>query len=180
MIQHPRDTVMTSEQIAQIASILNAAFDNGVTHVINVGTTYNETVNSIAIAQKYPNVYATAGIHPCDVKRSWKEDFAALKRLIKQHRSEIVAIGETGLDYYHQPYDKEAQISLFHAHIQFAIEHEMPLVIHIRQAGDDALAILDQYKGETRGVVHCFSLDLEAAEQIKAWGVIGILVSMGR
>lgn len=170
MVDKKRDEIMTHEQVASVAGIVDAAAEKGVSQIVNVGTTINETHNSIMLAQQYENVVATVGIHPCDTTASWKKEIAEIEKMLMTHRDLIVGVGETGLDFYHKPYDQGLQTSLFEAHIELALKHDLPLVVHVRDAGDAALKVLERYKGEARGVLHCFSLDLGAARDIAAWG----------
>ena len=109
MVDKKRDEKLTEQQICDIASIVQSAQQAGVSRIINVGTTINETLNSLALAQRYESVYATAGIHPCDATADWQKQFADLHALLKKERHNLVGIGETGLDFYHKPFDVNAQ-----------------------------------------------------------------------
>lgn len=175
MVQKERDKALTAAQIEELATVVADAQKAGLTHLVNVGTTLTETQNSLALARRYDCIYATAGIHPCDVQLRWQRQLADLTALVREHRHELIGIGETGLDYYHKPFDMAAQAALFEGHIELALTHDLPLVVHVREAGDDALKIIEKYKDEARGVMHCFSLDLAAAELLADWGwYIGI------
>jgi TatD DNase family protein len=139
----------------------------GVTTIINVGTSIAESQNSIDIAARYESVYATIGVHPCDVTAAWSDEYTQLKQWAAcKETLKIVGIGETGLDYYHKPFDAQLQQEVFKAHIELSIEYDLPLVVHVREAADDTLAILEQYKGRARGVIHCFQQSLEFARKV--------------
>jgi TatD DNase family protein len=170
MVDKKRDEEMTLQQLESVACIVEKAEQQGVSRLINVGTTINETRNSILLAQRYKNVFATVGIHPCDATSSWRKDLSEIRKMLDAHRDIVVGVGETGLDFYHKPYDANTQTSLFEAHIELALEYDLPLVVHVRDAGDEALKVLERYKAETRGVVHCFSLGLDAAQEVASWG----------
>lgn len=170
MVDKKRDDRMTSAQVEQVSQIVENASAQGVGKIVNVGTTYNETLNSLALADRYASVFATAGIHPCDVTSVWQNDLSVLKKMLATHKNKIVALGETGLDFFHKPYDAVAQEALFRGTIELSLQHDLPLVVHVRDAGDEALKVLDEYAGETRGVLHCFSLDLQSGQQVAAWG----------
>jgi len=176
MVQKDPEKLLTNEQLVLISDIISDEQAAGVTHLITVGTSVAESENCIAIAKHYDAVFATVGIHPCDASEDWEHDFESIRRMVADAKdNRIVAIGEVGLDYYHTPYDAARQEACFRAHIELAIEYDLPLVVHIRDAGDDALRILSEYSEHTRGVIHCFSLDLDAAILVASWGwMIGI------
>ena len=172
MVDKAFDELLKEEHFPQIAQVVQAAHDAGVHYIVNVGTSLEETMNSLAIAQRHDNVFATVGIHPCDVKKDWREKLAQFEQMIiDDTHGKIVGVGETGLDYYHQPYDAALQAEAFRAHIELAIKYDKAIVVHVREAGDDALAILREYipRG-ARGVIHCFSQDLKAAQEVASWG----------
>jgi len=160
---------------AEIAQVVERSQFAGVKEFITVGTSLPESLNCIMIAQRWPQVKATIGVHPCDITSDTASLIAGLEALLAEHRQSIVAIGEIGLDYYHQPYDKAIQAEVFVAQLDLAVRYDLPVVIHIRDAGDDALAILRRYRDRLRGVIHCFSLGLAEAQEIISWGwYIGI------
>lgn len=162
MVDKKPDVPLHEEQIPAIVDIALHAARVGVDTILNVGTSVIESKNSIMIAQACNNVYASVGIHPCDAHDNWRDDFATIKSLaIEKEKNKIRAIGETGLDYYHLPFNKERQQDAFKAHIELALEHNLPVVIHIRGDGapDDVLKIVEEYKNELRGVNHCFMHD---------------------
>ena len=174
------DEKLTQKHIYEIGIIVEKAKKAGVTDIVNVGTSLAETYNSLLIAATYEHVYATAGIHPCDVVGDGREQLKQLSRLVVQHRHAIVGIGETGLDFYHKPFDADAQAYLFEGHIELALRHNLPLVVHIRDAGDTALAILEKYRHEARGVLHCFSTLILQLHGRLLPGLTGISVLMDR
>jgi TatD DNase family protein len=180
MVQKQPDQLMTEEILAQCDAIVVRAHTAGVQRLITVGTSVAESRNCILLAQRYSTVSATVGVHPCD---SVTEEgplavgqiLSQLEQLLSTAEQHIVAIGEIGLDYYHQPFDAAHQKEVFVAQLELAVRWNKPVVVHIRDAGADALCILRQYKDRLRGVVHCFSLDLAAAEELISWGwMIGI------
>lgn len=176
MVEKKRNEALHKSHLPLIDDYVAAAQAAGVKTIINVGTTVGETYNSCTIARRYERIFATAGIHPCDVTPTWRNDFAELEKMIAQRRqNKIIALGETGLDFYHKPFDAQLQESAFRTHIELAISLDLPLVVHVREAGDEALKILQEYRHEARGVIHCFSLDLMAAREVTSWGwYIGI------
>jgi TatD DNase family protein len=137
------------------------------THTIVVGTNYEDSRQAVALADTYPEVYASIGIHPVDDVNAVfdKEKFAALA----QH-PKVVAIGECGLDFFHQDihHDFERQKKLFLEQVEFAIEHDKPLMIHAREAYAELLELLAPYRGKVRGNVHFFAGDWATAERFFA------------
>jgi TatD DNase family protein len=123
----------------------------GVERLITVGTDVAESRRCIEIARAHPGIWATAGVHPHDAK----DGTDGLAELLGE--PEIVAVGECGLDYYYDHSPREVQRTVFAHQIGLAHEHELPLVIHTREAWDDTFAILDADGVPDRTVFHCFT-----------------------
>lgn len=139
--------------------LLDAAAAQQVTTLINVGTSLIESINCVQLATSFASVWATVGTHPNDLTSDWKQDVAAYKKmLIGPDQERIVGIGEIGLDYHYEGYDKQRQYDGFRAQIELALEYDLPIVIHTRSAGDETLTVLEEYKkNNLRGIIHCFS-----------------------
>jgi TatD DNase family protein len=176
MVGKKFDEMLRSEHFARIVQVIERAKASGVGKIITVGTSLAETKNVVAIAQKHENVWATAGIHPCDCTQFWQDDFNHIKKLVQDKQEhKIVAIGETGLDFFHKPFDKQRQIDAFKAHIELSLEYQLPLVIHIRDSVDEVLYVLEPYQRQARGVFHCFMQEKYVADLAITWGwFIGI------
>jgi len=175
--------------------VLRRAVDAGVTRIITIGTSIESSRRAIDLADKYPAVYATIGVHPTYVEEAEEDVFTPLRELAKHPR--VVAIGETGLDYHRLPSEKvakekqvqvmtalrtetdeeiEAQIrdgaykskqaSLFQQQLDLAVELGLNVVIHQRDAWDDTLRIMQPYAGKLRGVFHCFGGSLDQANEV--------------
>ena len=164
---HCHLTMMREEGLDKI---LQEASAEGVEKIITIGTTLDDTLASIEIARSYKNVFATVGIHPCDCGQGWRKDFCEFESLVKKDNKNIIGVGETGLDFYHKPFFKERQIDAFKAHIELSIKHDLALVLHIRDSADEALKVLEEYKGEMRGVAHCFCQSQDVADILVEWG----------
>jgi TatD DNase family protein len=161
------DTHCHLTMMGLVDNVVEEAAMTGVKKIISVSTTAKDSVETVEIARSASGVWATVGIHPCDVTPDWEVDFERIKSLVeKKKENKIIGIGETGLDFYHQPFDKELQIKLFRAHIELAIENKLPVVVHIRESEEDVLNILEQYKGKLSGVSHCFFLDEHGAKRL--------------
>jgi TatD DNase family protein len=130
-----------------------------VTTLFTIGTSLIESINCIMLAKEYSSVYAVIGTHPNDATDTWQEDITEYKKLLAQkEKNKIQAIGECGLDRHYPGYNYQRQESVFKAQIELALEHNLPLVIHTRDAGDEVLKILSEYTSNgVHGVIHCFS-----------------------
>ncbi|MBL8310833.1 MAG: TatD family hydrolase [Burkholderiales bacterium] len=132
-----------------------------VTHALCISVTYPEWPSVVALAERFGNVYATAGVHP-DYEDIEEPTVASL--LERASHRKVQAIGETGLDYYRLQGDLEWQRERFRVHIRAARECGKPLVIHTRSASQDTLRIMREERAdEVGGVMHCFTETAEVA-----------------
>ncbi len=142
--------------------VLENARAHGVTEMLCVSIRLEEFPQVLALTLAYPNVYGSVGVHPNE--REGRE--ATVEELVRLARSgeRIIAIGETGLDYFRSSGDNSWQHDRFRRHIQAACETGLPLIIHMRDANEDTLRILGE-EGASRvgGVMHCFTADLDTA-----------------
>ena len=160
------DVILTEDQIDELKKILDDAKNVGVKIILTIGTSVVESNNCVNIASKFDNVYAVVGIHPCDCTVNWINDFNLIAKIVaRKKENKIVGIGETGLDFYHKPYDEKRQILAFEKHIELAIENDLPLVVHVRESAQSVFDILRNYKNSVNGVIHCFSQDKEFAKK---------------
>lgn len=177
MLKKKFDVLMTPEEIAQAQEVLDIAQEHNVKTILNVGTSVIESQNCITLAQTYKQIFAVIGLHPNDATSAWKKDVATFKTWLKKKiENKIVGIGECGLDRHYPDYNLQRQIDVFKAQIELALEHDLPIVIHTRDAADETLHVLEAYKHENmRGIIHCFSEDQMFAAQTIDWGfVLGI------
>jgi len=153
---------------SNLPAVLEAMRDNGVACALCVGVTLKEFPAVLAIAERHANIYASVGVHP-DYEGEPEIKVEQLVSLAAHPR--VVAIGETGLDYYRLQGDLEWQRTRFRTHIRAAIEVKKPLIIHTRSAAEDTLRIMREEGAErVGGVMHCFTESLEVAEQAMALG----------
>jgi len=157
------------------AQVISRAAEAGVTEIISIGTRIDSSMRAVELAENFPNVWATAGIHPCDVDAAPEDAIERLRALAQSRR--VVAVGEIGLDYHHLPEGAEAiaankarQAALFRAQLALAVELGLNAVIHQRDSWDDTLAILREFTGRVRGVYHCFGGTLAQAQEVIALG----------
>lgn len=140
--------------------MLDRARREGVGTIITVGTDLESSEAAVACALSRPGVYATVGIHPHDASDAGEAAIERLERLAREHTGCVVAIGETGLDFYRDRSPRHLQEELFRQSIRLARRLDLPLVIHDRDAHERILAILDDEDGwSCGGVMHCFSGD---------------------
>ncbi|MHB1401623.1 MAG: TatD family hydrolase [Thiobacillus sp.] len=149
-----------------LAGNLPEVFDlmaaNQVSHALCISVELEKFPEIRALAEAHPNVYASVGVHPDheDCTEPTVEQLVALA-----DHPKVVAIGETGLDYFRLGGDLEWQRERFRTHIRAARACRKPLVIHTRAAADDTLRIMrEEQAGEAGGVMHCFTESLEVAE----------------
>lgn len=177
MVKPTFNTPIKTDEFEKIRHIIDEAATHSVTKILNVGTSLIESENSIQIAQRFTHVHAAIGIHPNDLTDSWKEDLAKLSQyLIKKQELKIVAIGECGMDKHYPGYNIARQTDAFKMQIELALEHNLALVVHTREAPEETLRCLEVYKSQgLRGTIHCFSEDLSFAQLAISWGfVLGI------
>jgi len=130
---------------------------------VNIGYDIDSTKNSIELAKKHDFIYATAGIHPCDIKIYSDEIEAEIKELAKDEK--VIAIGEIGLDYYWMNDSKEDQQIAFRRQLEIAKELNLPVVIHTRDSMEDTINILKEYP-TVEGIMHCYPGSFESAKQL--------------
>jgi TatD DNase family protein len=147
-----------------IDQIIENASQNQVKILQTICTKISDFSNIYKYAQKYDNVFASVGIHPCNVEEEPKITSDQITQLCKSN-PKIIGIGETGLDYYHPGFVKKNQIYSFKQHIKAARQTGLPIIIHSRNADEDMIKILQEEKklGEFKAVLHCFSSSKELA-----------------
>lgn len=159
------------EYYNNIEEVLKNALELGINRCINSGCDSESNKEVLEYVNKYNNVYGTIGIHPESVESYSEADLDFIKNNISD--SKVIAIGEIGLDYHYTKETKDEQIELFKKQLKIAEDNQIPVVIHSREATDDTLRILKEYK--VKGVIHSFSGSLETArEYIKLGFLIGV------
>lgn len=143
--------------------VIARATDTGVMYIINASFDLPSSQQAIKLAEKHNNFYAAVGFHPHDAKMLDDKALEALQEMAKHPK--VVAIGETGLDYYRDLSPRSVQKSVFEMQLQLAREMNLPVIIHNRDAHEDTLKILQRYKDKIHGVMHCFSGDQDFADK---------------
>lgn len=162
--------------------VIRRAKDAGVEALITIGSDIKSNQDNIEIADKHDFVYVSVGVHPHDSKDFTEETLGQLRaycRLrnsgcetkgIKPRNEKVVAVGETGLDYHYDHSPRSIQQEIFKKHLSLAKEADMPVIIHSRDAKEDTLGILKE-SGIIKGVLHCFSGDMDMAERVMEMGL---------
>ena len=179
-----------------LEGVVARAAEAGVTRIITIGTGLESSRRAVALAERFPAIYAVVGIHPTNVTEEGLDFLPALTELARHPK--VVAIGETGIDYHHVPEElmsplspteylqsdsmdnlqaslamgawKAAQADAFRMQLDLAAELGLNVVIHQRSAWDDTLEILRPYSGRVRGVFHCFGGTPDEAAEVAALG----------
>jgi len=166
------------------ADVLQHAHAAGIAKMICIGTSFESSRRAIALAEKHENIFAVVGWHPSDALAAPDDLHATLRELATHPK--VVAIGETGLDYYRMPSAKggaaeddanykRKQAAIFQQQLEVAAELGLNCVIHQRgETLNDTLALMQPFAGKVRGVFHCFSGSLDDLKRIRA---VGSLVS---
>lgn len=153
-------------------ALLTTLLGGDVCGIIENGTTAATSRGAVALAHRHPHVWAAVGIHPCDAADAVDEDLSVIEQLAADEKA--VAIGEIGLDYHYEDCcPREVQQHWFRAQLELANRLSLPVVVHDREAHEDTLRFLQEYR--PAGVVHCFSGSVEMARELLKLGLyIGI------
>ncbi len=144
---------------------------NNVNILVTASEDYSSSLESIKISNMFDNVFACIGVHPEHASLFKEEDISLFEDIIKEKKA--VAIGEIGLDYYYGKENRDSQIKVFKLFLDLASKYNLPVVIHSRDAYEDTISILKEYK--LKGIIHCFTSSYEVGmEYIKLGYKLGI------
>ncbi len=147
---------LTDERLhPQAAEVVERARAAGVRQLVTIGTTLDDSLQAVELAARLPGVFVTVGIHPHSAADASEEAFARIEELARSPR--VVALGETGLDYYYDNSPREVQRRAFARHLELARTLDLPVVVHSRDADEDLRPMLVEAANGTRGVLHCFT-----------------------
>ena len=151
--------------------VLSRARDAGIGGFLNISTRKSEWDQVVATANREPDVWASVGIHPHEADAHAELDVMALREATEN--SDVIGIGETGLDYYYEHSDRETQQKLFRLHIGVARETGLPLIVHTRDAEEDTVAIIEDEmgKGAFPALIHCFTASNEFGRKMLELGL---------
>jgi TatD DNase family protein len=148
--------------------VISRSLAAGVHAIITVGVDLDSSRKAVALAEHSPHVYAAVGVHPHEAARVGQDDLAELARLSEYQA--VVAIGEIGLDFYRNLSPADRQKEILVAQLQLASQMDKPVIIHDREAHPETMSILRDEAQGLRGVLHCFSGDLDMAIQAAQMG----------
>ncbi len=163
---------LDSNYYDDIDKVINNAKKNNVNKLIYNGCNKKSNKEVIRLINKYDSVYGAVGYHPTELDDVNEKDYELLESLLSNKK--IVAIGEIGLDYHYPDTNKEKQKYAFRRQLELAEKHNIPVIVHSRDAIQDTFDIMSEYN--IKGVIHCFSGSVEMAKEfIKK----GFLISVG-
>ncbi|MBE5750275.1 MAG: TatD family deoxyribonuclease [Clostridiales bacterium] len=159
------------QKLLDTDAVVKEYLRDGVDTVINAACCALTSEAGKTLAEKYPSVYFMTGCHPSDINGFNDDEFDRIQKLTSHEK--CVAVGEIGLDYHWEPYDKEKQKAGFIRQIELASDRNLPISIHSRDATADTLKILKDNKSKLKSgaVMHCFSGSKETAEEILKLGI---------
>jgi len=151
--------------INNLSDVIARSKAAGVNKILTICTTKESYKNILSIVKHDPMIYGTFGIHPHETNKDKVTKDQILNEISKEKK--IIGVGETGLDFYYNNSDKEAQIKSFHEHIEASIDLNMPLIIHSRNAENETFDILNEYANRNiKILMHCFTGSLNFAKKL--------------
>lgn len=151
----------------ELIPLLERMPEMGVDRIMAVGYDLASSMEEIGLAKRFPFICAAAGVHPENCTGLPADWLDRIEEMLRE--PEIKALGEIGLDYHYEGYDKELQAEVFERQLQLADRLDMPVIIHSRDACMDTMEILRRYR--PRGVMHCFSYSAEIAREVVGLGM---------
>ena len=162
---------LQDEMIGDYKQIIQNAIDAGLQKIVCSSSNLQNSAMAVKIAEQYTNVFATVGIHPEDANSFNQDSLNCLQELAKNKK--VVAIGEIGLDYYHEFASRELQKEIFVKQIELAFKLKLPIVIHTRDASADMMEIIRKHKDKMiyGACIHCFNMSQEILKEITGYGM---------
>lgn len=148
--------------------LIASLFNRGISGIIHAAVDFKSCEYGVDAAKSYDKYYTAVGIHPENLYDAQGDYIERLERMASSDKK-VVAIGEIGLDYHYEGYDREAQIDAFRAQISLANKLDLPVIVHCRDAVGDCMDILHELK--PKGVMHCFSGSEETAKEVISLGM---------
>ena len=139
-----------------LPNIIKRCKENTVTHLLSINTNPEYFINHLDLIKNYNNIYISYGIHPEEIKNDSYLSLIEIENNINNPK--LIALGETGLDFYHSIQYKKKQIEIFEDHIEASKLFDLPIIIHQRNSEEDIIKVLDKYKNDNLKIVfHCFT-----------------------
>lgn len=163
---HYTDHAFDNDRDELLTRILNESAEK----IITIGCSVSESEEAVLLAEKYDNLYAAVGIHPENVMDLPDDYLVEIEALTRNKK--VIAIGEIGLDYHYEGYNREKQIKVFREQLALAQKLNLPVIIHSRDAAKDTMDILRETIAEKplKAQLHCFSGSVETARELVSWG----------
>lgn len=159
---------MFPEFTPDIEDVLKRAKDSGIQKIVNVGCDLKSCQQSVEMADKYPELYATLGMHPYEANFVNEELMNEWRKIVDENKK-VVAIGECGLDYFKAKVDKDIQKKAFRLQARLAQESGLPIIVHNRDADDESLEVIDEMFSDGKKVpvvFHCYGSNLGFARKL--------------
>ncbi len=148
--------------LENLSEVLERAKENNIGKIVSISSDIPSTEETITLAERNSFIFATTGVHPHSADQTNEEVLKRLDQFAKHEK--VVAIGETGLDYFYMNSEKEVQINSFVEHIRLGRKHNLPVIIHVREADEDVVEILKKERAaDVPGVIHCFTGNYDTA-----------------
>lgn len=145
---------LTDEKFGDLEAVLQRAHGAGVTRLTTICSDLGDAENALRIARAHKGIWCSAGVHPHAAAQAAPDAIDRLHQLLRE--AEVVAVGETGLDYYYDNSPRDVQRSLLMRHFELAAQHQLPIIMHSRDAEQDTIAFVRD-AGTVSGVLHCFA-----------------------
>ena len=157
--------------INQISEVINRSKNVGVEKILTISTSFDSFSKILDIIKLDPIIYGTFGIHPHETDKNFTNSKAIVENIGKNKK--LIGIGETGLDFYYNNSHKDKQINSFKSHIEAAIELNLPVIVHSRNAENETYEILNLYKKKNPKILmHCFTGSKKFAESLLNFNIL--------
>lgn len=159
------------DYIDDLETVILDAEKAGVSHMVVIGIDEGSSRLAIELSKQYPALYASVGVHPSESENMFEMQATStqfIEDMLKENK--VVAIGECGIDLYHEDYNLEYQQQVFKNQIELAKTYQKPLIIHSRSGVRECIDMLKPYQGQVKGVFHCFNGSKEEANEILELG----------
>ena len=173
MIVDTHAHLMFPEFSEDLENVLKRAKESGIQKIVNVGCDLKSCKQSVEMAERFPELFATLGMHPYEASFVNEELIDEWRKIISENKK-VIAIGECGLDYFKAKVDKKVQKNAFKLQVKLALETGLPLIVHNRDADDDSFQIIEGMfaNGKKVPVVfHCYGGNLEFARKLWEYGI---------
>ena len=141
---------------SDLPNVIKRCEENGVTHLLSINTKPKDFESHLNLIRDYNNIYISYGIHPEGIDSETVLSYKEIEKIIENPK--LIALGETGLDFYHSTKYKEKQIEIFESHIEASKIYDLPLIIHQRESEEEIIKVLKKFKNDNLKIVfHCFT-----------------------